>query len=283
MELIDTHCHLNDSNLSVSIEAAIANAKQSGVVQLIVPGMDLATSALALQIARDNPTVCYPAIGVHPHEVVRPDFVLEATVDRVRDLAAQPGVKAIGEIGIDYHHHTREETGAVQREAFGTFLQLAVDHNLPALVHGRSAYDDVLAVAGEFSAVRGVLHSFDAPYETAKAALDRGWLISLTAIITYRDAERLRDVVRQLPLDRLMLETDTPYLPPQSVRDAAKVAEAEAKRVGSAVLGTRGRNNQPAFVLETAEVLAQLLDTDLERVATVTTKTARDFFGLTTA
>ncbi|MBI4032158.1 TatD family hydrolase [Candidatus Berkelbacteria bacterium] len=280
MELVDTHCHLNDPNLAFSVEEALANAQAAGVVQLVVPGMNGPTTRRAVELATAYPGRLFAAVGFHPHNVLQRSGGISAeAIAELRTLSTQPGVVAVGEIGIDYHHYD-QTTRDVQREAFAAQLEFAVELDLPAIVHGRDAYADVLDVIQAHPRSRGVLHSFDAPYEVARAALDAGWLISLTAIITYRDADRLREVVRKLPLDRLMVETDTPYLPPQSIRDASKDLQSAGRAIGGKVIGARGRNNQPAYLPETARVLAELQGVDLETVAMTTTGTARSFFGL---
>lgn len=271
MTLIDTHCHLNDSNLVIPADEAIRAATEAGVTRFVVPGTDLVNSRTALELAAAHPEVCFAAVGVHPHDAVAAPTPLA----ELRTLAAAEGVVAIGEIGIDYHHHTRDETGAMQREAFAAQLALAVELGLPAIVHGRNAYDDVLDVIHAHPGSRGVLHSFEAPYEVAAAALDLGWIVGFTALVTYRGNDALREVVAKLPDDAFVLETDTPYLPPRTVRDRAKT---EASTPG--VIGARGRNNQPAYLIETAQLVAQVRRTSLEAVALATTRTAAQFFSL---
>jgi len=306
--LIDTHCHLNDSNLAVPVGEAIRSATEVGVTRFIVPGTDLATSHAALDLAVAHPGICFAAVGVHPHEVLAQTFDLVPALDELRSLVASTDansqlatanvqtkpklrttnyelpatVVAVGEIGIDYHHHTHEETGSVQREAFAAQLSLATEHGLPAIVHGRDAYEDVLDVIRAHPGSRGVLHSFEAPYEVAAAALDLGWVMGFTALVTYRGNDALREVVAKLPADAFMLETDTPYLPPQRVRDqtAKHPRPQKPQVVGSQPVGARGRNNQPAFLLETAQVIADVRRTALETVAAETTRTATRFFGV---
>src|SRR3989338_98498 len=219
MELIDTHCHFNDESFPISTEEGIANATKVGVTRFVVPGMDLETSERAIAIAAEYPGICFPTVGIHPHEVVKPDFQLPAELAALRTLIQENTIKnsqsttskpqttskstilnenyklqttnyqlpatvvAMGEIGIDYHHHMRDETGSAQREAFAQMLQIALDLSLPAIVHGRDAYSDVLDVIRAHPGARCVLHSFEASYEIAKQALDLSCLISLTALI----------------------------------------------------------------------------------------------------
>ena len=270
MEFIDTHCHLSDEHLPLAAADAVARAKQAGVTQIIVPGTDLETSKQAVLLANSDDAI-YAAVGMHPHDVVKAVFDPSA----LRPLIDESRVVAVGEIGMDFHHYDRDETLERQQSAFSAQLEFAIEAGLPAIVHGRKAYADVLDVMRAYPESLGVLHSFEADYETARAALDAGWLISLTALVTYLEYDWLRDVVRRLPLELLMLETDAPYLPPQSVR----TGHAEAKRGAH---GARGQSNEPKYVVEVAKVLAGLKGVSLEEVAAVTTETARNFFHLTT-
>ncbi len=326
MELIDVHAHLFDKHLPVTAAEAVANAQAAGVVQCVVPGLDVVTSREAIKIAGQFPGVCFATVGVYPSEVLVEGFELQATIESLQVLLAHDSpppsrsrsqatntskeipnraaastshyqrgtshsVVGIGEIGIDYYHHDREETGPAQRAAFAAQLQLGIDHDLPIIVHGRQAYADVLDVIRAHPGSRGLLHSFEAPYEIARQALDLGWVISLTALITYPGSAALRDVVRRLPLDRLTVETDAPYLPPQSIRDRNK--ESGKRNNGTLtpsssfllphskpVVGKRGINNQPAYMVETAQVLADLQGVSLGEVARATTATARQLFQL---
>lgn len=308
MELIDVHAHLFDANMPVSPAEAVAAGQAAGVVQMVVPGLDVATSREAIEIADQFPGVCFATVGVHPSEVLIEGFDLETTIAELKNLVGQPDsstpgtsddasgaqndmrkrVVGIGEIGIDYYHYDRAETGKTQREAFAAQLSLAVEHDLPVIIHGRNAYDDVLDVIRAHPGSRGLLHSFEASYEVAKQALDLGWIISFTALVTYPGNEYLLDVVRKLPIDRISVETDAPYLPPQSVRERSHQSPVTSSQVvdsrftihDSPVIGKRGRNNQPAYMVETAQTLADARGISLEELATATTATARTLFGL---
>ncbi|MCA9388140.1 TatD family hydrolase [Candidatus Berkelbacteria bacterium] len=268
MRLIDTHTHLNDQNFSLPIEQTIKNAQANGVEKIIVPGVDLESSHRAITLAEKYEQI-YAAIGIHPHDVLMTDHDLDQAIIDIRKLAqGSDRVVAIGEVGIDYHHHDSAGTGAVQREAFVRQLLLAIELDLPAIVHGRKAYDEVVGVIKDFPGSRGVVHSFEADYEVAKKILDAGWLISLTALITYDGYNWLREVVAKLPLDRLMVETDSPYLPPKIVK------------TNDSHLGSRGRTNEPANVKLVAEQLATIKKISVEEVAETTTQTAQAFFKL---
>jgi TatD DNase family protein len=258
MQLIDTHVHLTDPKLPMMVAEAVERAKNVGVGQMVCPSVDLETSQQAVKLAQQFPNQVFAAVGVHPHYA-------GASFSEFEILAKDPGVVAIGEVGLDYHRLSREQVGVPQREMFVRFLDLAQRSNLPVIIHGRQAYDDILAVMKDFSSVPVVLHSFEADAEIARQALDRGWLISLTALITYPEYGWLREVVAQLPLDRLMVETDAPYLPPAAI-DATE--------------RPRGLINEPANVVAIAERLSIIKDMSLNEVAEATTKTAREFFHL---
>lgn len=269
MEFIDTHAHLNDEHLPVPVATAVADAKAAGVVQIVVPGTDLENSKQAVLLANTHDAV-FAAVGIHPHDVLEGKFDAAA----VRPLIDESRVVAVGEIGMDFHHYDRDETIEKQQAAFAAQLEFSIEAGLPAIVHGRRAYADVLDVIRAYPESLGVLHSFEADYETAKRVLDADWFISLTALITYPQYDWLRDVVRKLPLELLMIETDAPYLPPQSLRDVTPPVAKPGTH------GARGRTNTPAHVVEVAKVLAELKGVELGLVAATTTETARNFFRL---
>lgn len=258
MHFIDTHVHLTDPKLPLAVDQAVARAKEAGVGQLICPSVDLPSSQQAVQLTTQFPGQVFAAIGVHPHYA-------GASFSEFALLTKEPGVVAIGEVGLDYHRKTREEVGAPQQAMFVKFLELAQHAKLPVIIHGRNAYEDILAITADFPAVPIVLHSFEADAQTAKQALDRGWLISLTALITYPEYQWLREVVAQLPLDRLLVETDAPYLPPALLTDTVR---------------PKGLTNEPAQVVVVAERLAAIKQTSLVEVARITTASARQFFNL---
>ncbi len=284
MKLIDTHCHLNDPNFSIPVEEAVRAARAAGVVQMVVPGMNMPTTKRAVELAAQFPGTLFAAVGLHPHNVYqRTPGLSDETLSELWSLAKQDGVVAVGEIGMDYHHYEpTDENRERQQQAFAAQLELSLEERLPAIVHGREAYADVLDVIRAYPGSTGVLHSFEAPYEVARAAFDLGWLISLTALVTYPNYDWLRDVVRQVPLELLMLETDSPYLPPQAIRNQTKERKnaSTEEQVGGKVVGARGRNNQPQYVLEVAKVVAEVKGIELAEVARVTTETARELFRL---
>jgi len=251
---VDSHAHLDDPRLADDLEACLARARDAGVVAVITAGTDLASSERALELASRFPGV-YAAVGIHPHEAAsaRPtDF------DRLAELAREAKVVAVGETGLDFYRNIAPRS--VAQDVFRRHLELALDAHLPVIVHGRQAHDVVLDILGALPhRPPAVLHSFDGLLETAQRALALGCHLSFTGVLTFPNAKALREVARQLPLDRLMIETDCPYLAPQP---------------------WRGKRNEPAYVVAVARTLAELLGLPLAEVARATTRNARRFFGL---
>ncbi len=251
--LFDSHCHLTDEAFAADRDAVLARARDAGLVGMVCIASDAGDAAAALGLARAHADVWCTA-GVHPHEAA------SATADalaRVRELAAEPGVVAIGECGLDYHydHAPRER----QRQAFRAQLELAAEVGMPVVVHAREADDDTRALVQEFEgSVTGVLHCFTGGAELMEAGLDAGWYVSFSGIATF-GSFRGQDLVRRVPVERLLVETDSPYLAPPP---------------------HRGKRNEPAFVARVAEAVAALRDTPPEALGRTTTDNARRFYGL---
>jgi TatD DNase family protein len=236
---IDSHCHLADPAFSADLEAVVARARAAGVSRAlcVLNAGDAAEAAQAERLARVWPE-CRFAVGVHPH--VARDFV--GRLDRfeawVREaLRSKPAACAIGEIGLDYHYDLSPRE--VQREMFRVQIRLARDLNLPVVVHTRKADADTIAILqGEGGGqVRGVFHCFAGDLDLASAALDLGFAVSFAGILTFPDAAELRRVAAAVPTDRLLIETDCPYLAPAP---------------------HRGRRNEPAWVVRVLERLAEI-------------------------
>ena len=254
MILTDSHCHL--AMLAPErAEEVLTRARSEGVAGFMVPGTAVDDSRAAVAIASKNHDV-WSAVGFHPHEAKDcgdEEFVAIAA------LAGEPRVAAIGEIGLDYHYmHSPRE---IQRKVFMRHLSLAKERNLPLIIHNRESTADLLELleSEEARGARGVLHSFTESADTARTLLDLGYYISLSGIVTFRTAEPLREVARFLPHDRVLIETDSPYLAP---------------------VPHRGKENEPAFVKKTAEVIAGLWNEPLEAVAERTTRNFELLFGV---
>jgi TatD DNase family protein len=224
---LDTHAHFMVS-ASDETAAVIARARQAGLTRILAPAIDLANAEAVLQVASQYDEV-YAAVGIHPNSVSQND-----DFDRLSALAMSGRVKAIGETGLDYYRkHTQPE---LQQSHLTRHMHLAAERGLPIVLHNRDADDDILAIAKRFSgAVTGVMHCFSGSYETAARFLDMGYYISFAGNITYPSAAPLRDVASRVPTDRILAETDSPYLAP---------------------VPYRGKQNEPANVVLTTGVLA---------------------------
>lgn len=259
--LVDTHCHLDANQYEVDRADVIARAVSSGVTRIINPAVDVESGAAALKLAAEYSGV-YAAVGIHPNSTA------DITDDALATIAAQaqkPKVVAIGEIGLDYYRDWSPKEK--QRIAFEQQLTLAAQLELPVIIHNRDASDDVLAVLASWiptlpASLRelpGVLHSFSAPRAAAEKALALGFYLGFTGPITYKNADDLRSIAAAVPLDRLLVETDGPYLTPQQ---------------------HRGKRNEPAYVRFTAERLASLRNMPDDALEQATTKNAERLFKL---
>ncbi len=253
MELIDTHAHLNLDNFKKDVEACVLRAKEAGVRAVINVGIDLKTSIRALELAHAYDDL-WATAGIHPHEVKRAN---EETYAILRALLADNKMVAVGEIGLDYakEYSPRE----VQSEHFVRQLALAKELNLPVVIHSREASPDIMHLLRGELPERFVFHCYAGSQQEAREILDLGGYISITGIVTFPRAENIRQIVRYVPIERLMLETDCPFLAP---------------------VPYRGKRNEPAFVRYVAEKVAEIKGLSLEECARQTTSNAREFFGI---
>lgn len=253
VQVIDTHAHLEHERFRDDLDDVIARAKAAGVWPVIEVGSDLATSRAALGLVRRYPGLL-AAVGIHPHEA---NTASDAALESIRAMARERGVIAIGEIGLDYHYDfsPRDE----QRRAFAAQIAIAKEVGLPIVVHDREAHADTLAIlkSERAAAVGGVMHCFSGDWKLARNVLDMGFYISVGGTLTFPNAAPLRDLVARLPLDRLLLETDCPYLTP---------------------VPHRGKRNEPAFVVLVAQELARLKRLDADEVAATTSHNAEILF-----
>jgi len=257
--LIDTHAHLDYSDYDPDRAEVIVRAADAGVTEIISIGTRLDSSARALELAENFPTI-WAAVGVHPCEV---DEASEDVVEHLRKLAANSRVVAIGEIGLDYHH-LPENPAAVpankERQAllFRRQLELAVELGLNAVIHQRDSWEDTLAILGEFTGkVRGVFHCFGGTLEQAHEVIALGHLVSFTGIVTFKNARQVQKTAQDIAADQFMVETDCPYLAPAP---------------------DRGKRCEPAHTRRVAEQIAQLRGVTVQEIAARTTETARRFF-----
>jgi len=253
--LIDTHAHLDDARFDGDRDAMIARAREAGVENFVTIGCDLTTSRAAVELADRYPFV-YATVGVHPHEAKQ---IGDSWYDDLRRLAQHQKVVAYGEIGLDYHYN--HSPPKLQRERFREQIVLARDLRLPIVVHTREAQDDTITVLKEENAadVGGVFHCFSGDARLAKDALDLGFLLSFSGVITFQNATMLRDIVKTVPMDRILVETDSPYLTPAP---------------------HRGKRNEPAHVRLVAEKIAAIQGMTTDQVAELTSQNARRVFKI---
>lgn len=254
--IVDSHCHLDRLNLSAyngDLAAAISAAHQCGIQQMLCIGISLDNIPRVIDIAHTYPGVV-ASVGVHPCDVKEG----AATETQLMEWAGQPKVVALGETGLDYHYET--ETKALQHQSFALHLEVGKKIGLPVVVHTREAKADTLQLIKAHGSLEhsGVLHCFTEDWAMAKAALDLNYYISISGIVTFKNAEQIRDVVRNMPLDRLLVETDSPYLAP---------------------VPYRGKPNEPKYVREVAQYVADVRGIPLQALAE---QTSENFYRLFT-
>ncbi len=256
MNLIDSHAHLTSKGLAERLDEVLDNAAQAGVCHVITVAGDRSDAIAAWEIARRYSAVSATA-GIHPHEAAKASA---ADVDEIARLLSQPQVVAIGEIGLDYYYDFSDRDS--QKRVFSAQLEVAQGLDVPLVVHCREAFDDAIELLCRygFSRRRVVIHCFSGSATEAHRVTENGWQLSFTGMVTFKNATTLLDIARQYPLDRMMLETDAPYLSPVPVRHV--------------------RPNEPANLIYTAKFLAALHKTSIELLAERTTRNAREFFTL---
>jgi len=271
MQLTDTHCHLDLHKFDEDRAAVIERAEEAGLVRILIPALSVASSLSVIKLAESHPTL-YTAIGVQPNASLTWD---NSSVSALRELADNPKMVAIGEIGLDYYWESAPHNH--QQRVFRTQLDLAAELDLPVVIHLREKGDAdhgpcaeaamkileewVAGLGSDNEALRanpGVLHSFSGSLETAQRAIGLNFCIGITGPITFKNAEKKQEMVAQLPLERMLIETDAPYLAPHP---------------------HRGKRNEPAFVYEIADKIAQLQSRNLDEVATITTSNAARLFS----
>lgn len=254
--LIDSHCHLDRLDLTKyngDLDAALLAAKNAGVEYFLCPGVVLEDFPNILQIAKKHPNIVV-SVGLHPSE----DLAHELKVEELCNLADDSLVVGVGETGLDYFYAENEEQREFQRQRFITHIHAAKELKKPLIVHSRSAASDLLQILKREKAeqVGGVLHCFTEDWETAQVAIELNFYIAFSGIVTFKNALALQQIAKQVPLERLLLETDSPYLAPVPMR---------------------GKPNEPAFLRYTAEFISKLRDIDCDTIAE---ETSHNFFRL---
>jgi TatD DNase family protein len=251
--MIDSHCHLTDPRLGEQLDSVLRRAEEAGVSRMITIGTDIDDALKCIELCRSLDNVrC--AIGVHPNYCGQ---VSEEDPPRLRDIQSDPSVVALGEMGLDYHHHFAPVQR--QREVFEFQLQLARELKRPVVIHCREATDDCLAIMRGFAEVPAVFHCFTGSPAEARRILDAGYLLGFTGAVTFKKNDELREACALVPSDRLLIETDAPYLTPEPVR--------------------KQKTNEPAFVAHVATVVAQVKKLSVDDLDRITTENVRRLFG----
>jgi TatD DNase family protein len=253
--LWDSHCHLEDERFTGEVDAALARMAEAGVGRCICAGSDLDSSRRVADIAAAHANV-YGVVGIHPHEASTFD---EGTLPALAALLQAPRIVGVGEIGLDYYYdHSPRD---VQRDVFAKQLEFAFEHQKPAVFHVRDAHGDVTDIfrAHKGRLPAGVLHCYTGSVESAREYLSMGFYISLSGTVTFPNARNIHDVARYVPLDRLLMETDSPYLAP---------------------VPKRGQRNEPAYVRFVAQRVADLRGIPLEELAAQTTSNVETLYGI---
>jgi len=249
--MIDSHCHLEMFKKDIS--TVIQHAYDAGVNSIITISSDTDSIDEIIKIAEQYPMV-YATVGIHPHDAK--DFN-DKVLRKIFELSRHPKVIAIGEIGLDYHYdHSPRE---IQKEAFAKQLALARDVDLPVVIHSREAFEDTIKILQEQSINKGVMHCFSGNLNQAKKALDMGFFISISGVVTFKNAIKIKEVARFVPDDALLIETDSPYLAPEPMR---------------------GRRNEPAFLIYIAKALAELRGVTVEDIDRITTVNVNKLFQI---
>jgi TatD DNase family protein len=252
--MIDSHCHLTDPRLLEQLDGVLSRAAAEGVTRMITIGTEPDDDAAAIQLCQMRPQVLRCAIGVHPNHCHEVD---ESELFKLRAMHAAPSVVALGEMGLDYHYTFADRDR--QRRFFEAQLALATEVNKPVVIHCREAVDDCLTIMRGFPSVRAVFHCFTGSVEEGERILEAGYLLGFTGVVTFKKSEDLREIARRTPADRLLVETDAPYLTPEPMR--------------------KQKINEPALVVHTAKAVAEARGVDVDLIDYITTENVRTFFG----
>lgn len=253
--LFDTHAHLNAEQYNDDLSEVIERARQAGVKQMTIVGFDRPTIEKAMELVEVYDFMV-ASVGWHPVDAID---MTEADLKWIEELSAHPKVRAIGEIGLDYYWDKSPKD--IQQEVFRRQIRLAKKVKLPIIIHNREATSDIIEILKEEEAseVGGIMHCFSGSVETAKECLDMNFYISLGGPVTFKNAKRPKEVAKEVPLDRLLIETDCPYLTPHPYR---------------------GKRNEPAYVKLVAEQIAELKGLTFDEVAAATTENAKRLFAI---
>lgn len=254
--LFDTHAHYDDARFDEDRDALLSSMPAHNVGLILNPGCDVETSRKAISFAQKYSFV-YAAVGIHP-ENINENWNNDLAV--IKEMAeSEPRVRAIGEIGLDYYWEKDERAHARQQVVFARQMELARELGKPVIVHDRDAHADCLEIAQRYQGVPGVFHCFAGSVEMARELLELGYHLSFTGVITFKNARRAIEVIREVPLDRLMVETDSPYMAPEPYR---------------------GRRNSSLYVHRMVETIAEIKGVAVEEVERITTENGKRLFGI---
>ncbi len=252
MILLDSHCHLTDRAYITSLDDVISRAKANDVHYLLTAGLNIDDSLASIKIANKYRDI-YCSVGVHPHDA---DKFKDSDIDKLRNLATNSKVKAIGETGLDFFRNYSERTN--QERAFHSQIELAKEIKMPMIIHIRDAYPDAKKILETHNYFNGVLHCYSGDEQFAFWAIEKGFYISFSGSITYNNP-KLKEIAKILPEDKILIETDAPYLAPVPMR---------------------GKSNEPAYVKYVAQTIAQLRNCSTEHVAEITTRNTKALFRI---
>ena len=251
--LFDTHAHMNDPAFDEDREQVLLGLKDKGVEYMMNIGCCLESSRDCIKMAETYPFV-YASVGTHPDSANEVD---EAVIEQYRQMAKHPRVLAIGEIGLDYYYETiPRET---QQKAFRMQMELARELQIPVIIHERDAHDDAMRIVKEFKNVTGVFHCYSGSAEMARQLVNMGWYIGFTGVLTFKNARKAVETAERIPIDRIVLETDCPFMAPEPFR---------------------GKRNDPGYLYRMAERLAEIRNISVEEVHRITTENAKRLYRL---
>ena len=247
----DTHAHYDDKRFNEDRDELLGSMNDAGITLILNSASSLRSARISLKLA-DKYAFIYASVGVHPHDS---KSMTDDTCPELEKLLAHPKAVAVGEIGLDFHYDFSPRD--VQRKRFREQMELARHVNKPVIIHERESLSDTMDIIRDYRDLTGVFHCFSGSWETAKTILDMGWYISFTGVITFKNAQRALEVLRKIPGDRIMLETDCPYMAPEPMR---------------------GRRNSSLYLPYIAEMVAQTRGISIEEIASLTMENGKRFF-----
>ena len=251
--LFDTHAHLNDPAFDEDRAELLETFKDAGVGLVLNAGCSLESSHDCIALAESYPWI-YCSVGTHPDTA---DEVNEEVLEAYRQMCKHPKVKAIGEIGLDYYYETIPRD--IQKQAFRMQMQLAQELDMPVIIHERNAHDDGMTIVKKFPKVKGVFHCYSGSADMARQLVNMGWYIGFTGVLTFKNARKAVETAASIPLDRIVLETDCPFMAPEPYR---------------------GKRNHPGYLPKMAEKLAQIRGMDVEEIIRITTENAKRLYRI---